>query len=58
MFMAVWVLNHFTTIDFRPFKVGNNIQKRNGIPEGAPKPSYYDFIVYKVNGVDTRVLRR
>jgi hypothetical protein len=28
MFLGVWVLNHLPLIDFRPFKVGANIQKR------------------------------
>jgi uncharacterized membrane protein YphA (DoxX/SURF4 family) len=27
MFLGVWVLNHLPLIDFRPFKVGANIQK-------------------------------
>ena len=53
MFMAVWVLNHLPIIDFRPFKVGNNIQKGMEIPEGAPKSVVAMTFIYKVNGVDT-----
>ena len=53
MFMAVWVLNHLPIIDFRPFKVGNNIQKGMEIPEGAPQSVVAMTFIYKVNGVDT-----
>jgi uncharacterized membrane protein YphA (DoxX/SURF4 family)/peroxiredoxin len=53
MFMGVWVLNHLPLIDFRPYKVGNNIQKGMEIPEGAPKSVVEMIFIYKVNGVDT-----
>lgn len=33
--MAVWVLNHNPIKDFRPYKVGTNIEKGMEIPEGA-----------------------
>jgi hypothetical protein len=36
--MGVWVLNHLPLIDFRPYKVGNNIQGMR-IPDGAEKIS-------------------
>lgn len=52
MFMAVWVLNHLPLIDFRPYKVGTNIEKGMGIPEGAPKSVVEMIFIYKVNGVD------
>lgn len=52
-FMAFWVLNHLPIIDFRPFKVGNNIQKGMEIPEGAPQSIVEMTFIYKVNGVDT-----
>jgi uncharacterized membrane protein YphA (DoxX/SURF4 family)/peroxiredoxin len=52
MFMAVWVLNHLPLIDFRPYKVGNNIQKGMEIPEGAPKSVVAMTFIYKVKGVD------
>lgn len=51
--MAYWVLNHLPIIDFRPFKVGNNIQKGMAIPEGAPLSVVEMVFIYKVNGVDT-----
>ena len=52
MFMAVWVLNHLPLIDFRPYKVGTNIQKGMEIPEGAPQSVVEMIFIYKVNGVD------
>jgi len=51
-FMAYWVLNHLPLKDFRPYKVGNNIQKGMEIPEGAPKSVVQMIFIYKVNGVD------
>ncbi|MEZ7498047.1 DoxX family protein [Flavobacterium sp. Arc3] len=53
MFMAVWVLNHLPLIDFRPYKVGTNIQKGMEIPEGAPKSVVEMIFIYNVNGVNT-----
>lgn len=50
--MAVWVLNHNPIKDFRPFKVGSNIEKGMEIPEGAPKSVVEMTFIYKVNGVD------
>lgn len=51
-FMAVWVLNHNPIKDFRPYKVGTNIEKAMEIPEGAPKSIVEMIFIYKVNGVD------
>lgn len=51
-FMAVWVLNHNPIKDFRPYKVGTNIEKAMEIPEGAPKAVVEMIFIYKVNGVD------
>lgn len=50
--MGVWVLNHLPIIDFRPYKVGNNIQKGMRIPDGAVKSVVEMVFIYKVNGVD------
>jgi uncharacterized membrane protein YphA (DoxX/SURF4 family) len=52
VFMGYWVLNHLPLKDFRPYKVGNNIQKGMEIPEGAPKSVVEMIFIYKVNGVD------
>ncbi|MGO4905071.1 BT_3928 family protein [Flavobacterium sp. W20_MBD1_R3] len=51
--MGVWVLNHLPLIDFRPFKVGNNIQQGMRIPDDAEKSLVEMVFIYKVNGVDT-----
>jgi uncharacterized membrane protein YphA (DoxX/SURF4 family) len=51
-FMGYWVLNHLPIIDFRPYKIGNNIQKGMEIPEGAPKSVVEMIFIYKVNGID------
>jgi len=50
--MGVWVLNHLPFIDFRPYKVGNNIQKGMRIPDGAQKSVVEMVFIYKVGGVD------
>lgn len=52
IFMAYSVLNHLPIIDFRPYKVGTNIQKGMEIPEGAAMPVVEMKFIYKVNGVE------
>jgi uncharacterized membrane protein YphA (DoxX/SURF4 family) len=52
LFMGVWVLNHLPLIDFRPFKVGNNIEAGMAIPEDAPKSVVEMVFIYNVNGVN------
>ena len=52
IFFAYHVLNHLPVIDFRPYKVGSNIQKGMEIPEGAPAPVTQMTFIYKVNGVE------
>ncbi|MCL6461751.1 MAG: DoxX family protein [Flavobacterium micromati] len=51
-FMGIMVLNHLPIIDFRPFKVGNNIQAGMRIPDNAEKSVVEMIFIYKVNGVD------
>ncbi len=46
------VLNHLPFIDFRPYKVGTNIEKGMEIPEGAPKSVVEMIFIYNVNGVE------
>lgn len=55
MFMAFYVLQHLPLIDFRAFKVGNNIQKGMEIPVGATKSEYEMVFIYKIKGVDTEI---
>ncbi|MFM9826102.1 BT_3928 family protein, partial [Flavobacterium sp.] len=50
-FMGYWVLNHLPIIDFRPYKIGTNIQKGMEIPDGAPKSVVEMIFIYNVNGV-------
>lgn len=52
IYIAYAVLNHLPFIDFRPYKVGNNIQKGMEIPEGAPQSVVKMTFIYKVNGVN------
>jgi len=52
IFLAYHVINHLPIIDFRPYKVGTNIQKGMEIPEGAPKSVVEMVFIYKVNGVN------
>ena len=51
-FMGYWVINHLPLKDFRPYKVGTNIQKSMEIPADAPKSLVEMVFIYKVNGVD------
>ena len=53
VFMGYYILNHLPIKDFRPYKVGTNIEKGMEIPEGAPKSVVEMIFIYKVNGVDT-----
>ncbi|HJS01590.1 MAG TPA: BT_3928 family protein [Flavobacterium sp.] len=52
IFLVFVVLNHLPMIDFRPYKVGTNIQKGMEIPEGAPQSVVEMIFIYKVNGVN------
>jgi uncharacterized membrane protein YphA (DoxX/SURF4 family)/peroxiredoxin len=52
LFMGYWVINHLPIIDFRPYKIGNNIRKGMEIPEGAPQSKVEMIFIYNVNGVD------
>jgi hypothetical protein len=48
---GVWVLNHLPLIDFRPFKVGANIQKEWKFLK--VHKSVVEMTFYNVNGVNT-----
>lgn len=46
------VLNHLPSVDFRPYKIGANIEEGMTVPEGAPEPIYEYAWRFKVNGED------
>ena len=53
--ITYYVLEHLPIIDFRPYKIGANIQKGMTIPEDAPKPIYEYAWKFKVNGEEKTI---
>ena len=51
--LAFVVLKHLPIIDFRPYKVGNNIQEGMRVPDDAEKSVVEMIFIYKVKGVET-----
>ena len=49
--LGYYVLHHAPIKDFRPYAVGNNIQKGMEIPENAPKAVTQMIFEYEVNGI-------
>ncbi len=43
---------HLPLIDFRPYKIGNNIPELMEIPEGAPTDEYAITLIYEKDGVE------
>ncbi|WP_306352401.1 BT_3928 family protein [Flavobacterium sp. '19STA2R22 D10 B1'] len=58
MIFAYYVLNHLPLIDFRPYKIGNNIQAGMTIPENAPKSVYEYKWTFKVNGKEEVIVNK
>jgi uncharacterized membrane protein YphA (DoxX/SURF4 family) len=46
-FVQYYGLNHLPLIDFRPYKIGNNIAKGMAMPAGAPKDIFKNEFIYK-----------
>lgn len=53
---AYYVLNHLPVVDFRPYKIGNNIQEGMMVPEDAPKAVYEYTWKFKVNGKEENIV--
>ena len=55
LFVVIWMevtWRHLPAIDFRPYKVGNNIPELMTVPEGA-EPDVYDIkLIYAKDGVE------
>ncbi|MCD6345877.1 MAG: DoxX family protein [Bacteroidales bacterium] len=47
---GIWSYNHIPVIDFRPFKIGNNIQEGMVAPAGSEKEIYESTFYYKKDG--------
>jgi uncharacterized membrane protein YphA (DoxX/SURF4 family) len=45
--IAYMGIEHLPLIDFRPYKIGTNIQSKMQIPRGAPQPKYEYHLYYK-----------
>lgn len=47
---AYHVLNHLPSVDFRPYKIGANIEEGMTMPENAPQPIFDYAWTFQVNG--------
>jgi len=49
--LSVYCLKNLPIIDFRPYKIGDNILENMQIPEGAPRDSFRTVLVYEKDGI-------
>ncbi|MCL1868159.1 MAG: DoxX family protein [Paludibacter sp.] len=47
----IWNLTHLPVIDFRPYKIGTNIEQAMQLPENAKPDVYNTKFIYEKNGV-------
>lgn len=50
--MMLYAYNNLPPMDFRPYKIGNNIPELMEIPDGAPADEYEVTLVYAKDGVE------
>ncbi len=56
--VTYYALMHLPPLDFRPYKIGNNISEGMATPDDAPQ-AIYDYIwTYNVDGVDKKFVTR
>lgn len=48
--LMVWTLYHLPIMDFRPYKIGNNIPELMEVPEDAPQDEYEIRFIYEKDG--------
>ncbi len=51
LYINYYSLNHLPILDFRPYKIGANINEGMKIPEGAPQTQYRSTFILEKNGV-------
>ncbi len=47
VYVSIYGYQHLPIMDFRPYKIGNNIQEGMSIPEGAKTDVYKNTFIYK-----------
>ncbi|MDC6352420.1 DoxX family protein [Zeaxanthinibacter sp. PT1] len=53
---ANYVLNHLPVVDFRPYKLGANLEDGMNVPEDAPKPIYEYAWNFKIDGQEKTIV--